>query len=164
MTAKQERDLTCPHCNRRIHLSQLQASEALINYLQLLLNLDRPLSSALQTYIDLWRVKDELTNEKKLRIAEEVLALHPDHGVLLAALHATIDGAYTKQQAGTFRPYKDLSYFKAILNDTAAKYIQQPQRMMMQPTALQRPAAVTSKAVATVLSLEGLRGKYRDDE
>lgn len=161
MTAKQERDLTCPHCNRRIHLSQLQASEALINYLQLLLNLDRPLSFALQTYVDLWRVKDELTNDKKLRIAEEVLALHPDQGVLLAALHATIDGAYTKQQAGTFRPYKDLSYFKAILNDTAAKYIQQPQRLQQ---ASQPATAPLPKAVATVLSLEGLRGKYRDDE
>lgn len=171
MAAKEERDICCPHCNQRIHLDQLQAQEALSAYLHTLLNLDRALSSVLQLYTDLFRNKSELKNDKKLRLINEVLALHPDHGVLTAALHSTLDGLRAKQEDGTFSTLSDHTYLRKVIVSVAAKYVQQ--RIQPATTTGVQPDGynatwmplprLPSKTMTGVVELEQMRGKYRDE-
>ncbi|MCK9468181.1 MAG: hypothetical protein M0Q49_02085 [Porticoccaceae bacterium] len=112
----------CPVCHSRIGLEQLAQDEAASELLALLAKLPNSLALPLVVYIGLFRsAKRDLANDRALRLVQETLALHGDHGVLAAALGETVEAMRKKQEQGAFKPLSNDRYLRSVLESVAAR-------------------------------------------
>ena len=82
----------CPVCHSHITLEAIVQDEAGRELMALLANLEGDLSRALVTYLGLFRPeKRDLSNDRALRIAKEVMALKNDSARLSHALAQTVE-------------------------------------------------------------------------
>lgn len=112
----------CPVCHSRIGLEQLAQDEAASELLALLAKLPNSLALPLVVYIGLFRpAKRDLANDRALRLVQEALALHGDHGVLAAALAETVEAMRHKQKQGAFKPLTNHNYLGSVLGSVACR-------------------------------------------
>jgi hypothetical protein len=108
----------CPVCHAHLHLDALVQDEAGRELLGLLATLPADLGRALVGYLTLFRPgKSDLSNDRALRLAREVMALDTDAGRLTAGLHETVDSIRAK---GEVRRMTNHNYLKRVLEGMPA--------------------------------------------
>lgn len=114
----------CPMCHSRINLDALIQDESGRLLLGLLSGLDIAVSSALVSYLGLFRpATRDLANDRALRLARETLALHDDYQLLSIALNETTQAMRSKQDEGTFKPLTNHRYLNTVLESVKTKYV-----------------------------------------
>lgn len=107
----------CPYCHGHIHLDALiqdEAGRALLALMAKHSALYRPIVA----YLTLFRPeKRDLSNDRALALAEEVIALEGNQEVLRAALIEAVEAARQKQVEGQWRVPKDHGWLKAFLKN-----------------------------------------------
>lgn len=103
----------CPVCHSQISLEAVCQDEAGRELLGILANLPGEASRALVQYLGLFRPeKRDLSNDRALRLAREVLALCADSLRLSAAMSETVEAIRAKSGAV---PMKNHNYLKRVL-------------------------------------------------
>ena len=103
----------CPVCHSQISLEAVCQDEAGRELLGLLANLPGETSRALVQYLGLFRPeKRDLSNDRALRLAREVLALCADSLRLSAAMAETVEAIRAKSGAV---PMKNHNYLRRVL-------------------------------------------------
>ena len=103
----------CPVCHSQISLEAVCQDEAGRELLGLLANLPGETSRALVRYLGLFRPeKRDLSNDRALRLAREVLALCADSLRLSAAMSETVEAIRAKSGAV---PMKNHNYLRRVL-------------------------------------------------
>ena len=103
----------CPVCHSQISLEAVCQDEAGRELLGLLANLPGEASRALVQYLGLFRPeKRDLSNDRALRLAREVLALCADSLRLSAAMIETVEAIRAKSGAV---PMKNHNYLRRVL-------------------------------------------------
>ena len=103
----------CPVCHSQISLEAVCQDEAGRELLGVLANLPGEASRALVQYLGLFRPeKRDLSNDRALRLAREVLALAPDCLRLSAAMSETVEAIRAKSGAV---PMKNHNYLRRVL-------------------------------------------------
>ena len=103
----------CPVCHSQISLEAVCQDEAGRELLGLLANLPGEASRALVQYLGLFRPeKRDLSNDRALRLAREVLALCADSLRLSAAMSETVEAIRAKSGAV---PMKNHNYLRRVL-------------------------------------------------
>lgn len=103
----------CPVCHSQISLEAVCQDEAGRELLGILANLPGEASRALVQYLGLFRPeKRDLSNDRALRLAREVLALSPDSLRLSAAMSETVEAIRAKSGAV---PMKNHNYLRRVL-------------------------------------------------
>lgn len=103
----------CPVCHSQISLEAVCQDEAGRELLGILANLPGEASRALVQYLGLFRPeKRDLSNDRALRLAREVLALCADSLRLSAAMAETVEAIRAKSGAV---PMKNHNYLKRVL-------------------------------------------------
>ena len=103
----------CPVCHSQISLEAVCQDEAGRELLGILANLPGEASRALVQYLGLFRPeKRDLSNDRALRLAREVLALAPDCLRLSAAMSETVEAIRAKSGAV---PMKNHNYLRRVL-------------------------------------------------
>ena len=108
----------CPVCHSQISLEAVCQDEAGRELLGLLANLPGEASRALVQYLGLFRPeKRDLSNDRALRLAREVLALCADSLRLSAAMSETVEAIRAKSGAV---PMKNHNYLRRVLEGMPA--------------------------------------------
>jgi hypothetical protein len=108
----------CPVCHIQISLEAVCQDEAGRELLGILANLPGEASRALVQYLGLFRPeKRDLSNDRALRLAREVLALCADSLRLSAAMSETVEAIRAKSGAV---PMKNHNYLKRVLEGMPA--------------------------------------------
>lgn len=103
----------CPICHSQISLEAVCQDEAGRELLGVLANLPGDASRALVQYLGLFRPeKRDLSNDRALRLAREVLALATDYLRLSAAMAETVEAIRAKSGAA---PMKNHNYLRRVL-------------------------------------------------
>lgn len=103
----------CPVCHSQISLEAVCQDEAGRELLGILANLPGEASRALVQYLGLFRPeKRDLSNDRALRLAREVLALCADSLRLSAAMSETVEAIRAKSGAV---PMKNHNYLRRVL-------------------------------------------------
>ena len=103
----------CPVCHSQISLEAVCQDEAGRELLGILANLPGEASRALVQYLGLFRPeKRDLSNDRALRLAREVLALAPDCLRLSAVMSETVEAIRAKSGAV---PMKNHNYLRRVL-------------------------------------------------
>lgn len=103
----------CPVCHSQISLEAVCQDEAGRELLGILANLPGEASRALVQYLGLFRPeKRDLSNDRALRLAREVLALCADSLRLSAAMSETVEAIRVKSGAV---PMKNHNYLRRVL-------------------------------------------------
>lgn len=111
----------CPVCHSRNSVEACLATEAGQAYMRLLLSQPDGLRHSLARYILLWAPpKSEMAYTRRLRLAEETLALDADPRRLAIALAETVEGIMAKRREGDVRPLTQHNYLKRVLESVAA--------------------------------------------
>ena len=104
----------CPVCHSHITLEAIVQDEAGRELLGLLASLEGDLSRALVTYLGLFRPeKRDLSNDRALRLAQEVIGLTEHRTKLAAALSQTVETLRSKGSA----PLKNHNYLKRVIEN-----------------------------------------------
>ena len=108
----------CPVCHSQISLEAVCQDEAGRELLGILANLPGEASRALVQYLGLFRPeKRDLSNDRALRLAREVLALCADSLRLSAAMAETVEAIRAKSGAV---PMKNHNYLRRVLEGMPA--------------------------------------------
>ena len=108
----------CPLCHGHLQLEAMVQDEAARAMLALLHGLPGGLGQALVGYLGLFRPERyDLTWERALRLAHEVLALEPDHARLAWALAETVERIRAK---GETRRMTNHNYLRKVLEGAPA--------------------------------------------
>lgn len=108
----------CPICHAHLSLEALAQDAAARELLGLLASLDADLGRALIGYLTLFRPpKRDLSHDRALRLAREVLSIESDAARLAAALAETTEAIRSK---GEQRPMRNHNYLARVLESTAA--------------------------------------------
>lgn len=117
----------CPVCHSQISLEAVCQDEAGRELLGLLANLPGEASRALVQYLGLFRPeKRDLSNDRALRLAREVLALCADSLRLSAAMSETVEairaksGAVHPKGTSSGAPMKNHNYLRRVLEGMPA--------------------------------------------
>ena len=143
----------CPVCHSQISLEAVCQDEAGRELLGLLANLPGEASRALVQYLGLFRPeKRDLSNDRALRLAREVLALCADSLRLSAAMSETVEAIRAKSGAV---PMKNHNYLKRVLEGmpeagAAALAVREDTRRVVARRSF-------SKTEAALLALEGMK-------
>lgn len=112
----------CPTCHVRIDLESLIQDAAGRELLGLVARLPDMLCMPLVTYLGLFRsARRDLSNDRALRLASDVLALCADQMQLAAALTETVQAMRIKQDEGAFTPLANHNYLKRVLESVSAR-------------------------------------------
>lgn len=104
----------CPVCHSHIHLEAIVQDEAGRELLGLLANMEGDLSRALVTYLGLFRPeKRDLSNDRALRLAQEVIDLTLDRTKLAIALAQTVETLRAKGGSAL----RNHNYLKRVLEN-----------------------------------------------
>lgn len=103
----------CPICHSQISLEAVCQDEAGRELLGVLANLPGEASRALVQYLGLFRPeKRDLSNDRALRLAREVMGLSSDYLRLSAAMSETVEAIRAKSGAV---PMRNHNYLKRVL-------------------------------------------------
>lgn len=106
----------CPICHSRINLDALIQDESGRSLLVLLSSLDSVVSTALVSYLGLFRpATRDLANDRALRLAKEVIELEENKFALTVALNETVQAMRVKQDQGVFKPLSNHRYLGSVL-------------------------------------------------
>lgn len=107
----------CPICRSQLDLQAIEVDESGRDLLAMMAKLPSQLAGPLLSYLGLFRpLKQDLTNSRTLKLAEEVLALTSDRYLLGAAMAETVQQIQTNRQAGgDVSPLKNHNYLKKVL-------------------------------------------------
>ena len=107
----------CPVCHAHIQLEAVAQDEAARELLALLAGAPGDLSRALVAYLGLFRAaKRDLSHDRAVRLAREVLALCTDSVRLATALAGTVESIRAKGGG----PLKNHNYLARVLDSTPA--------------------------------------------
>jgi hypothetical protein len=109
--------LHCPACRLEYDLETALESEASIDFVAMIVRLERPVQRALIAYLGLFRTGNRrLSWDRALRLAIDVLALESDPDRLAAGLSACTEAIRLKRDLGTNNaPLKNHNYLAAVL-------------------------------------------------
>ena len=114
----------CPVCHSQISLEAVCQDEAGRELLGLLANLPGEASRALVQYLGLFRPeKRDLSNDRALRLAREVLALCADSLRLSAAMSETVEAIRAKSGAVPMKNHNDLRRVLEGMPETAGALV-----------------------------------------
>ena len=143
----------CPVCHSQISLEAVCQDEAGRELLGILANLPGEASRALVQYLGLFRPeKRDLSNDRALRLAREVLALCADSLRLSAAMSETVEAIRAKSGAV---PMKNHNYLRRVLEGmpeagVTALAVREDTRRVAARQSL-------SKTEAALLALDGMK-------
>ena len=110
--------LTCIHCYADQSVEAMIESEAGRAYMRLLLTQPPALQRGLAAYVWMFKsAKRSLSYERRLKLANEVLALGADPRALAAALSDTVESLRQKREAGDVRPLTGHNYLRRVLEN-----------------------------------------------
>ncbi|HNJ38231.1 MAG TPA: hypothetical protein PL071_09470 [Nitrosomonas sp.] len=139
----------CPVCHSHITLEAIVQDEAGRELMAMLANLEGDLSRALVTYLGLFRPeKRDLSNDRALRIAKEVMALTNDSARLSHALAQTVETLRAKDGL----PLKNHNYLRKVMSSLA------PGLAITQES----PARLMSKTEQALIKVEKIKAQYRE--
>ena len=139
----------CPVCHSHITLEAIVQDEAGRELMAMLANLEGDLSRALVTYLGLFRPeKRDLSNDRALRIAKEVMALKNDSARLSHALAQTVEILRAKDGL----PLKNHNYLIKVMSSLA------PGLAITQES----PARLMSKTEQALIKVEKIKAQYRE--
>lgn len=139
----------CPVCHSHITLEAIVQDEAGRELMAMLANLEGDLSRALVTYLGLFRPeKRDLSNDRALRIAKEVMALTNDSARLSHALAQTVEMLRAKDGL----PLKNHNYLRKVMSSLA------PGLAITQ----EAPARLMSKTEQALIKVEKIKAQYRE--
>lgn len=114
----------CPTCKSHINLEQAVQDESAKTLLMLLAKQNKRVGAALVSYLGLFRpAKQDLTNSRALKLANQVLELTPKQQALAAALEQTHAQIMQKRLAysSDYKPLANHNYLKQVLSSTLAQ-------------------------------------------
>lgn len=112
----------CPTCHSRISLEAIVQDEAARKLLAMLARMDNHAAAALLSYLGLFRAAQrDLANNRALRLAEEVLKLHPDQGTIIAAMNDTVESLRERQLQPGWKPLRNHNYLASVVETVAAR-------------------------------------------
>lgn len=110
--------LTCIHCYAEQSIEAMIESEAGGAYARLLLSQPPALQRGLAAYVWMFKpAKRKLTYERRLKLANEVLALGADPRALAAALSDTVESLRRKRDEGKIEPLTGHNYLRRVLEN-----------------------------------------------
>lgn len=108
--------LTCTHCYAEQSIEAMIESESGRDYARLLLSQPPALQRSLSAYLWMFKsAKRGLSYERRLKLANEVLALGADPRALAAALSDTVESLRRKRDEGEMQPLTKHSYLLKVL-------------------------------------------------
>jgi len=108
----------CPICHSRISLEAMVQDDAGRELLNLLVKLDSSHARALVSYLGLFRSSTrDLSNDKAIRLANDVLELCQPYDFKVSALLKTVESLQGKGG----KPLANHNYLKRVLEDTTNK-------------------------------------------
>lgn len=107
----------CPVCRSHLDIQMMDVDEAGRELHALLAKMPSQLAGPLLSYLGLFRpAKQDLTNRRTVKLAQEVMALTSDHYLLGAAMAETVQQIHSNRQAGgEYSPLKNHNYLKKVL-------------------------------------------------
>ncbi|MDC9594292.1 hypothetical protein [Xenorhabdus sp. IM139775] len=115
----------CPVCHSDFHLDAVFEDEAARQLLAKLTDLPSGCARHLVAYIGLFRRgKNNLSNSRALKLAEEVLALYSANRVLAHALSETVERIREKRLQGDNKPLSNHNYLKTVYQSSAQQFAQ----------------------------------------
>lgn len=107
----------CPVCRSHLDLQTMQSDEVTRELLGVVAKLPSQLAGPLLAYVGLFRPeKRDLTNDRTLKLIQEVQALTSDTYLLGAAMAETVQQIHTnRQQGGDAQPLKNHNYLKKVI-------------------------------------------------
>lgn len=133
----------CPTCHHHLDLEALAQDESARDLLALVARTPHTVMVPLLTYLGLFRpAKQDLRNDRALRLAEEVLELTSDQHLLGAALRDTVEQIHKKRQGGgDNQPLKNHNYLRQVLKSIADR-IGQAVPAAQQNTETKKPGPI----------------------
>lgn len=108
--------ITCPQCYAESSIEAAIESESGRDYARLLLSQPPAIQRALSAYVWMFRsARRNLSYERRLKLAGEVLALGADPRALAAALSETVEALRAKRDEGDIRPLTSHRYLLRVL-------------------------------------------------
>ena len=144
--------LRCPVCHASNSLEAFTADDAGRELLVLLASTG-PLFRPLVAYLGLFRpASRDLSHDRALRLAREVVDLGADPRAMAAALADTVEAMRAKRDGGQVKPLTNHNYLRKVLETVAGA----PPAVGAQHAAplQQQPAAPRSKRAQGIASLE----------
>jgi len=147
----------CPVCHAHISLEAVVQDDAGRELLALLAGMPSDAARALVRYLGLFRApKRDLTNDRTLRLAREVLALDGaahDSTRLAWALTETVESIRSK---GGATPIKGHGYLKRVLEGAGAQQVAQQVAQHASPQLSHEPRAARPLQSKTALAMANL--------
>ncbi|MDW7643430.1 MAG: hypothetical protein SCI25_00145 [Desulfuromonadales bacterium] len=132
--------LRCPCCHTSNSLEAYTADDAGRELLGLLAS-SGPLFRPIVGYLGLFRpASRDLSHDRALKLAREVLEIGADPRALAQALSETVEAMRQKRQEGDVRPLKNHNYLKRVLESVAAT----PNVALATPNVALAPTAPTA--------------------
>lgn len=154
--------LRCPCCHASNSLEAFTADDAGRELLVLLAGTG-PLFRPLVAYLGMFRPANrDLSHDRALRLAREVVDLGADPRAMAAALAETVEAMRAKRDAGQIKPLTNHNYLKKVLETVGATCrvalepgeMANPGRPDGSPLQRQQPAAPRSKRAQGIAALE----------
>ncbi|CDH05009.1 hypothetical protein [Xenorhabdus bovienii] len=115
----------CPICHSDFHLDAVFEDDASRQLLAKLVDLPAGCARHLVAYIGLFRrEKNNLSNSRALKLAEEVLALYSANRVLGHALSETVERIREKRAQGDSKPLSNHNYLKTVYQSSEQLFAQ----------------------------------------
>ncbi|KLU14815.1 hypothetical protein [Xenorhabdus griffiniae] len=115
----------CPVCHSDFHLDAVFEDDAARQLLAKMAELPGGCARHLVNYIGLFRRgKNNLSNSRALKLAEEVLAIYPANRVLTHALSETVERIREKRAQGDVKPFSNHNYLKTVYQSSEQLFAQ----------------------------------------
>ncbi len=115
----------CPVCHSDFHLDAVLEDDAARQLLVKMTELPGGCARHLVAYIGLFRRgKNNLSNSRALKLAEEVLAAYPANRVLTHALSETVERIREKRLQGDNKPLTNHNYLKTVYQSSEQLFAQ----------------------------------------
>ncbi|WP_340614832.1 hypothetical protein [Xenorhabdus thailandensis] len=115
----------CPICHSDFHLDAIFEDDASRQLLAKLTDLPGGCARPLVAYIGLFRrEKNNLSNSRALKLAEEVLAMYSANRVLGHALSETVERMREKRAQGDNKPLTNHNYLKIVYQSSEQLFAQ----------------------------------------
>ncbi|HAS8353821.1 TPA: hypothetical protein I7721_22410 [Vibrio vulnificus] len=115
----------CPVCHSDFHLDAILEDDAARRLLAKLTDLQYGCARHLVAYIGLFRrEKNNLSNSRALKLAEEVLEQYPANRVLSHALSETVERIREKRAKGDVKPLANHNYLKTVYESSKQVFSQ----------------------------------------
>lgn len=112
----------CPCCHGHIHLDALIQDAGAKLLMNTISKLNFRMTCSVISYIALWRPeKSDLNNERAARLINEVLQLHSNQDILIAALDQTTISIRNNRDYGKAKPLKNHNYLKEVISTISTK-------------------------------------------